>query len=50
MAHYDIPFERFESLYKKIQSDRLGHLAGGVDRKGRDFFTVYHGVKYLTGC
>lgn len=47
MAHYAIPLAKSQSLYRMIENDRLGHLAGGVDREGRDFFTVYHGVKHL---
>lgn len=40
-----IPRGRFERLYQRIKAERIGHLAGGVDRDGRDFMTVYYGVR-----
>jgi hypothetical protein len=40
--HYAIPDGQFEPLYDTIKSNRLGHLSGGIDREGRDFFTVYY--------
>lgn len=43
--HYAIPPDRFDALYERIKSERLGHVAGGVDREDRDFMTVYYGVK-----
>ena len=42
---YSIPTWKFESFYEKIKRDRLGHLSGGTDRHGRDFFTVYYDQK-----
>jgi hypothetical protein len=47
--HFSIPYDRFKRLYDRVECDRFGHLAGGVDRRGRDFITVYHGVKYFGG-
>jgi tryptophan halogenase len=44
LAYYGIPFSRFAPLYQRIKRERLGHLAGGVDREGNDFMTVYYGV------
>jgi hypothetical protein len=41
--HFVIPAEGFRALYEPIKNRTLGHLAGGVDRKGRDFLTVYFG-------
>ncbi|MCG6533704.1 MAG: hypothetical protein L7F78_03235 [Syntrophales bacterium LBB04] len=32
-----------------IKSKRFGHLAGGIDRQGRNFFTVYYGVEAVFG-
>lgn len=49
MQHYSIPFEKFRPMYERIKMKRFGHLAGGVDREGRDFLTVYFGVKYIYG-
>ena len=49
MQHYSIPFERFRPMYERIKTKRFGHLAGGVDREGRDFLTVYFGVKHIYG-
>ena len=47
MQHYAISVDKFHSLYERIQTDRFGHLAAGVDREGRDFLTVYYGGKRL---
>ena len=41
-AHYRIPAEELESLYRDCGSRPLGHLSAGIDREGRDFFTVYY--------
>ena len=49
MQHYAIPPAQFDSLYARIKTERFGHLAGGVDRQGRDFMTVYYGVKQTDG-
>jgi hypothetical protein len=41
--HYSIPDEQFHSLYDPVKTRTFGHLAGGMDRKGKDFLTVYFG-------
>ncbi len=41
--HYSIPEEQFHKLYEPAKSHILEHLAGGIDRQGRDFFTIYYG-------
>jgi hypothetical protein len=41
--HYSIPEERFQNLYEAVKGHILGHIAGGTDRKGRDFLTLYFG-------
>jgi len=41
--HYSIPEEQFHNLYEPTKTQILGHLAGGIDREGRDFFTIYFG-------
>jgi tryptophan halogenase len=44
-SHFGIPPGRVQALYDQIKGERLGHLAGGVHRNGRDFFNVYYGVR-----
>jgi len=46
---HSIPFDTFHSLYDRIKTKRLGHLAAGVDREGNSFFTVYYGVEGTFG-
>jgi hypothetical protein len=41
--HYSIPDEQFHRLYDPEKNRIFGHLSGGIDRKGRDFLTVYFG-------
>ncbi len=43
--HYDISYEEFGTMYEPIKNQIFGHLSGGIDRQGRDFLTVYFGVK-----
>ena len=40
---YSIPGERFHDLYDTIETQILGHIAGGIDRSGNDFLTLYFG-------
>ena len=35
----------FEARLKTIEKMRFGHLTGGIDREGRDFFTFHFGVQ-----
>jgi len=42
--HYAIPAGRFERLYQLVGDKRFGHLAGGLNRDGEDFLTVYYEV------
>jgi tryptophan halogenase len=44
---YGIRPGQFQALYDQIKGMRLGHLAGGVHRNGRDFFNVYYGATGL---
>lgn len=46
--NYKIPGEKFHALYDTVKTRICGHLSGGVDRDGKDFFTVYYGVKGIT--
>jgi Protein of unknown function (DUF3467) len=41
--HYSIPEKQFLNLYEPAKTHILGHLAGGIDREGRDFLTLYYG-------
>ena len=43
--HYGIPPEEFRTLYTRDKAETFGHLSGGIDREGKDFLTVYYGVK-----
>ena len=45
--YYDLDPDEFRLFCERIGSKRLGHLAGGTDREGRDFMTVYYGVEYI---
>jgi len=45
VRHYSIPDKQFHNLYEAVSSYIFGHLTGGIDREGRDFLTVYFGVK-----
>jgi hypothetical protein len=43
--HYRLPPEQFHTFIETIKTKRLGHLSGGIDREGRDFFTVHFSVE-----
>jgi tryptophan 7-halogenase len=43
--HQDIAWRSFESLYRRIEAEPLGHLAGGVHRSAEGFFNLYFGVE-----
>ena len=40
---YAIPDEQFDEAFEPVKSQIFGHIAGGIDRKGKGFFTVYCG-------
>ena len=42
--HYSIPAEQFGLLYQLVGNKLFGHLAGGLNREGKDFLTVYYEV------
>jgi len=48
VRHYSISDEQFHALYEPVKSQIFGHLSGGIDRQGRDFLTLYFGVKGST--
>ncbi|MBT7952238.1 MAG: hypothetical protein HN764_11480 [Gammaproteobacteria bacterium] len=37
--------EEWEKLYQSDRDSKLGHVAGGIDEKGKEFYTVYFGVE-----
>jgi hypothetical protein len=41
--YYSISEDEFLRFYDPLKARTFGHLAGGKDRKGRDFLTVYFG-------
>ena len=44
-SHFHLHADTVRQAFEQTLTLRLGHLAGGVDRRGRDFFTVYFGVE-----
>ena len=45
--HYAVAYPPFRELYGQIRSRLFGHLAGGINRQGKDFCTVYYGAAAL---
>jgi len=43
-THYSIPAAQFARMFAQVRTQKLGHVAGGISREGRDFLTVYHEV------
>jgi hypothetical protein len=44
-ARYSLSIEEFEARLKTVEKMRFGHITGGIDREGRDFFTFHFGVQ-----
>lgn len=44
-AHFQLHADAVRVAFADALTLQLGHLAGGVDRRGRDFFTIYFGVE-----
>lgn len=44
-AHFQLPVAGVVETFGPVRGLQLGHVAGGVDRRGRDFFTIYFGVE-----
>jgi hypothetical protein len=40
-----VAYDAFHAVYDRIRDRTLGHLAGGLDRNGKPFFTVYYGAQ-----
>jgi hypothetical protein len=45
--HYAIDAGAMRSLQQRIGEHPLGHISGGIDRRGEDFLTIYHEVEPL---
>ncbi|NLI30763.1 MAG: hypothetical protein GX423_11905 [Nitrospiraceae bacterium] len=43
LRHYAIPPEVCEALHTQAGAVKFGHIAGGTDRNGKDFFSIYCG-------
>lgn len=44
-AHFRLPAADLAETFGPVRGLQLGHVAGGVDRHGRDFVTIYFGVE-----
>jgi hypothetical protein len=42
---YSLSIEEFSARFDSVEKARFGHLTGGIDREGRDFFTIHFGVE-----
>jgi hypothetical protein len=42
---YCLSVEEFGARLDSVEKKKFGHLTGGIDREGRDFFTIHFGVK-----
>lgn len=43
--HYGLSFGDFHGLYDGVKDRIFGHVSGGIDREGKDFLTIYHGMQ-----
>jgi hypothetical protein len=43
--HYSIDSEVFHTLYDPVRNELFGHIQGGIDKKERDFITIYYGLE-----
>lgn len=49
VQYYGVSQEKFYFLYDAVKTAKFGHLAGGTDREGRSFLTVYFKDKISFG-
>jgi hypothetical protein len=42
---YSLSIGEFGTFLESVANKRFGHLAGGVDREGRDFFSIHFGIE-----
>jgi hypothetical protein len=47
-TRYTLPQESVDALCAAIRDSTFGHVAGGTDRAGREFLSIYHGIEYVT--
>lgn len=45
-SYLNIPMDRIRKLMSSAHNSILGHIAGGLDREGREFFTFYYGDQH----
>jgi len=43
--YYFLDQEAFTKFFTTIKTETFGHLSSGIDRNGKDFFSVYYGVE-----
>lgn len=41
--YFSLSEEQFKNLYDSIQTQIVGHIAGGIGRAGKEFLTLYYG-------
>jgi hypothetical protein len=46
---YSLSIEEFGARLDSVEKRKFGHLTGGIDREGRDFFTFHFGVEPRRG-
>ena len=43
--HYGVDAQAFNGHFTPIRNELFAHIQGGVDRRGRDFTTIYYGTE-----
>ena len=43
--HFNIPADESRKIYAGLKNEKLGHVAGGLDRENRGFFSFYFSVE-----
>lgn len=44
-AHCVLSMDQVQGLFENLSDEALGHLSGGIGRDGKEFFTIYFGVR-----
>ena len=44
-GHYGVDAQAFNGHFTPIRNEQFAHIQGGVDRRGRDFTTIYYGTE-----
>jgi hypothetical protein len=47
--HYRLQADRFQAWLGQVAARPLGHLAGGIDKAGEDFMTIYFETRAING-